>query len=76
MDMATLTLIAALILSFLAAVFNRKWTVAKNKIHQIRVFLETLDQAVQDDKITTEEAKDLINQLKKICGVEDGKRPS
>ena len=48
-----------------AKVYYRKF---KKKLHEIRECIDAIDNALEDDKITKEEVKQIVNKCKEIIG--------
>jgi len=72
MEMEGLLAMASVILAVLSAIFAAEWKRAKNFLKETSEALTTLYDAIEDDKITKEEAKriakefeDLIKLLKR-----------
>ncbi|MCK5612419.1 hypothetical protein KAR91_61675 [Candidatus Pacearchaeota archaeon] len=56
------------LLAFFGIGIGTSYAVFKAKLHQIRTFLDTVDDAVYDDDITEEEFRRSFEAFKKLVG--------
>lgn len=64
--------IAGIISSVILGAFSLKWIVAKRKISLIRKLIVRVDDALQDDKISEQEFRDIFSDFMEL--VNDGKK--
>jgi len=57
--------IVALILTYLAYKYRSKLSDAEDRIEALKEALDTIEQAIKDEKITKEELKEIVEKLKK-----------
>lgn len=56
------------ILFFVTLYFGVQYGKVKEKVGQVAVLFELLVKAIDDDKITEQEMRDIIDQVKKLLG--------
>lgn len=59
-------IVIAAVITIVATVSSAYWFKAKQKIEEVTNFLLTCSKAIEDNAITSEETKDIINSLKAI----------
>jgi len=66
MDMEGFLAIIATVLTVLSAIFAAEWRRAKSLLKETSEALSTLYNAIEDDKITKEEAKKIAKEFKDL----------
>jgi len=66
MDLTTISLILNAFMAIIILLFANKYKMTKTKFSQIISCLQTIEQALQDDKITPQEIQSVVNVCKKI----------
>jgi cell shape-determining protein MreC len=64
-EIETISIVITAVVSVLATFFTT-WGVFKRKLHTVREFVDTLDDALQDDKVTEQEYRELWEKFKAI----------
>lgn len=64
--MGNIDWILGVLLTVLIGYTGTKWQTMKNKVTQIKYLIMSFESAIRDDKITSEELKNLISQIKQI----------
>lgn len=73
-DTSIIAMLSTACLLFITIHLNRRYNNAITKLKQISSLLETITNAVDDDKITKEEIQQIINQCQSIINEgKDGK---
>lgn len=62
-NITTLQAIAAAVLTIAATLLGARWQRAKNKLSEIRQLVDSVDDAVYDDKVTEEEFRTIYQRL-------------
>jgi len=73
MIITLISIIATAVLLFLSSHFNKQYKKAKEVLKQISHLLETIDYAIEDNKLTTEEIQQIIKQCKALIRDLEGK---
>ncbi|MHA1722201.1 MAG: hypothetical protein ACTSXW_03890 [Candidatus Baldrarchaeia archaeon] len=53
-------------LMVVTTIFATQWGKLKEKFHDFRKLIDTLDDAVADDRVTREELKQIIQRIKEL----------
>jgi hypothetical protein len=64
-EIETISIIITAIISVLATFFTQ-YVLFKRKLHTIREFIDTLDDALKDDTVTEQEYRELWEKFKTI----------
>lgn len=59
----TAQIIAATIITLAAVLLNVRLQLAKKKLTKVRQLIDVVDDALQDDKVTEEEFRNIVNRL-------------
>lgn len=59
----TAQIIAATIITLVAVRLNVRLQLAKKKLTKVRQLIDVVDDALQDDKVTEEEFRNIVNRL-------------
>ncbi len=63
LNIDTAQMIAATIITVAAVLLGVKWQLAKKKLTEVRQLIDVVDDALQDDKVTEEEFRNIVNRL-------------
>jgi cell shape-determining protein MreC len=64
-EIETISIVITAVVSVLATFFTQ-YALFKRKLHTIREFVDTLDDALQDDKVTEQEYRELWEKFKAL----------
>lgn len=67
----TIQMIATAIVAISAVLMGARWQLAKKKLTEVRQLIDIVDDALQDDKVTEEEFRNIVNRLIAVAN-EDG----
>lgn len=59
----TAQMIATTIITLSVVLLGVRWQLAKKKLTEVRQLIDVVDDALQDDKVTEEEFRNIVNRL-------------
>lgn len=72
----TIQMIATAIVAISAVLMGARWQLAKKKLTEVRQVIDAVDDALQDDKVTEEEFRNIVNRLIAVANKDGSGKPS
>ncbi|MCX9009950.1 MAG: hypothetical protein OIN66_02400 [Candidatus Methanoperedens sp.] len=66
-NIETAQIIATTIIAISAVLMGVRWQLAKKKLHEVRQLIDVVDDALDDDKVTEDEFRDVVNKLMAVA---------
>jgi len=67
----TLPMITTTIITVAAVLLGVRWQLAKKKLTEVRQLIDIVDDALQDNKVTEEEFRNVVNRLISVASEDE-----